>query len=231
MRLIVNGSHEQTRKALLELLGRHGIDLYFIEDFPEKTGLRIRPGDICIYLPESDQNPQGLAYTQKCERNTQSIAFSTDAGSSEKRIESIRITAFNSFDVFFGSKIVRFRSKKAKELFALCIDRRGSFVQAGEAIDKLWPDRPFDENAKQLYRRAVNSIVSTLSEYGIDDIFIKSRGQCCIDIGRIECDYYMFLASPVRYGSLFKGEYMKDYSWAESTAAMLLDMKTLSSGE
>ncbi len=144
-------------------------------------------------------------------------------GKTRKQIsdKKLRVSAFGRFEVFCGEEAVKFYSRKAKELFALCVDHAGKYVYTEEAADKLWPKHLYDENVKQLYRRAVNKIISTLSEYGAQDVFIKSRGACRIDKTRIECDYFKFLEEPEKNRTLFYGEYMFEYPWSEPTVANL----------
>ena len=45
---------------------------------------------------------------------------------------------FGRFDMFVDGRAVYFENAKAKELLALCVDRRGGIVTIEEAADKLW---------------------------------------------------------------------------------------------
>ncbi|MCQ4022967.1 MULTISPECIES: hypothetical protein [unclassified Ruminococcus] len=133
---------------------------------------------------------------------------------------------FGKFGVFCDGRAVKFKSNKAKELFALCADHCGAEVTIGEASDKLWGERPYDDKVKALYRKAVMNIRRTLEEYDIQNVFLVKRGSCGINPNNISCDYYKFRRSPIANIELYNGEYLSDYSWAEERAAMLHFQKT-----
>lgn len=62
---------------------------------------------------------------------------------------------FGRFDMFVDGEAVYFANTKAKELLALCVDRKGGSVTIEEAVDKLWEGRAYDNRVKNLYRKAV----------------------------------------------------------------------------
>lgn len=130
---------------------------------------------------------------------------------------NVQIRMFGRFQVFAGKKPVPFSNAKSKELLALCVDHRGSRVTMEEAIDKLWPERIYDEKVKRLYRKAVGALQETLEEYGIEDIFVSSRGGCQVTMERISSDLTECLADRVRNRFLLQEQYLYEYSWAEGT--------------
>ena len=67
----------------------------------------------------------------------------------------IAVRTFGRFDVFAAGRPICFKNAKSKELLALCVDRRGGEVMMDEAIDMLWPERPYDDRVKKLYRKSV----------------------------------------------------------------------------
>ena len=136
--------------------------------------------------------------------------------------KKVYVRTFGRFDVFVDGVPIDFHNAKAKELFALCIDRVGGNVSMCEAIDKLWPERNYDEKVKKLYRKAVMSIKKALSESGVREIFDTSRANTHIMYDMIDCDYFKLLENPEKYRMFFQGEYMFDYSWAEGTLAKII---------
>ena len=56
---------------------------------------------------------------------------------SKRQKKRVQIRTFGRFDVFIDEKVVIFKNTKAKELLALCVDRKGGNVSLEEAIDKL----------------------------------------------------------------------------------------------
>lgn len=141
---------------------------------------------------------------------------------SHRQKKQVVIRTFGRFDVFMNDKLIKFTNAKSKELLALCVDRMGGEVSMEEAIDKLWPDKNYDNRVKALYRKAVIGIHHTIAEQGMPGIFYNRRGSCCLVDREVECDYYLLLKNRDAYRELYQGEYMFEYSWAEETNALLL---------
>lgn len=139
------------------------------------------------------------------------------------RRQKKRITArtFGRFDLFIDDKLVFFTNSKAKELLALCVDRRGGMVTMEEAVDKLWEDRSYDSRVKNLYRKAVMYLKHYFHEKGMDHVFLTMRGACSIDAGSIDCDLYDLLEGKKEAEQKWwiREAYMEEYSWAEEMSA------------
>lgn len=141
---------------------------------------------------------------------------------SKRLNKKIRIQMFGRFDVFVDDEVLHFQNKKSKELLALCMDHKGGMVSMEEVIDKLWPERLYDEKVKRLYRKAVICVQEVLDKAGIGQIFINKRGKCHVVTSGIECDYYTYLENPAENVDLFQEEYLFDYEWGEETLAQLM---------
>ncbi len=139
----------------------------------------------------------------------------------ENRTVSIR--TFGYFDVFVGDTPIAFRNKKSKELFALLVDRKGGYVTSEEAISFLWEDEPTNTLTLSRYRKVALRLKSTLEEYGISDIVEAVDGKRRIVLDRIECDLYNYLSGKEEYAQLFKGSYLTNYSWGETTLGELVN--------
>lgn len=184
-----------------------------------------------IFLTGNDDNQSVEVYKNRCDYFMKKPynKAETDACMERFRLLSPRlkrkiyVRTFGRFDVFIDGTPLDFHNAKAKELFALCVDRVGGNVSMCEAIDKLWPERDYDEKVKKLYRKAVLSIKKTLYENGVRDVFDTSRAIAYIKYDTIDCDYFKLLENPEKYHSLFQGEYMFDYSWAEGTLAKIIN--------
>ncbi len=137
----------------------------------------------------------------------------------KRQKKQVQVRTFGRFDLFINEQPVTFSNTKAKELFAICIDRKGGIVKMEEAIEKLWEDSPISENIKARYRKAVAYLNALFLEYRIPNVFVSGYGSCHIVKENISCDYYEFLEAEEK--PLFFGEYMYEYSWAEETAAMI----------
>ena len=65
----------------------------------------------------------------------------------------IVIRTFGYFDIFVDGETIPFSCKKAKELLALLVDRRGGFVTTGDAISYLWEDECTEKRIKDINPR------------------------------------------------------------------------------
>lgn len=138
----------------------------------------------------------------------------------EKRTVSIR--TFGYFDVFVGEHPIAFRNKKAKELFALLVDRKGGYVTSEEAISFLWEDEAATALTLSRYRKVALRLKNTLEEYGISDVVEVVDGKRRIVLEKVNCDLYQYLSGKEEYAQLFKGSYLTNYSWGETTLGELL---------
>lgn len=142
---------------------------------------------------------------------------------------NVFIRTFGRFDVFVDNKLVVFKRAKAKELLALLVDRQGGIVSMQYAIDKLWPERAYDETTKQMYRDAISRLRQTLKDCGCKNLVKFERGASYIELDKFDCDFYRLLSKDREAISEYNGEYMFDYDWSEHTQAVieckLIDLK------
>ena len=193
---------------------------------------QIHQSGAVVYLIGDDEKQSVLVYQYKCDGFIHIREFDDDIDFCmskfallSKRRKHIYAVTFGRFDIFVDDIVVNFRSVKSKELLAICIDRQGGEVTMDEAVDKLWPERCYDEKVKRLYRKAVMMLNKIFDDMGIPDAFVTRRGSCCIRKDRFECDYFRFCEDTYKYFDLFNDEYMFDYTWAESTLVNLLEIK------
>lgn len=134
----------------------------------------------------------------------------------------LTVRAFGDFEVFYKGKPVQFHMAKTKELFAYLVDRRGA-VMSNRAISAvLWEDDfgGFGHRIshESYFKKIRRDLRNTLDSIGCGDVLIQEYGSLGIYPNAIDCDYYHFLESD---SSLYRGEYMSQYSWSEMTHAML----------
>lgn len=145
-----------------------------------------------------------------------------DLGAGEKTEgPSVFIRTFGYFDVFVDDRPIAFRIQKAKELFALLVDRRGGYVTSDEAISYLWPEEPSSPVTLARYRKVALRLKSILEEYGISQVVEAVDGKRRIAADLVQCDLYDYLSGKPEYAQLFKGSYLSNYSWAEITLGEL----------
>ena len=134
---------------------------------------------------------------------------------------TVTIRTFGYFDVFVGDKPIAFRNKKSKELLALLVDRRGGYVTSEEAIGFLWEDEPASTVTMSRYRKVALRLKNTLEEYGIPDIVEAVDGKRRIVMEKVQCDLYQYCSGKEEYAGLFRGSYLTNYSWGETTLGEL----------
>lgn len=125
------------------------------------------------------------------------------------------------FELFVDDCLVPISKKKVKELLALLVDFAGCSLTSEQAINYLWEDRLLDDGVKALMRMTAKRLRDFLSQEKIDYILIEENGVRAIDIRYVQCDYYQILNGNEEVMKKYCGEYMTEYSWAETTNARL----------
>lgn len=141
---------------------------------------------------------------------------------------NIKVHTFGNFGVYVNGTLLTFEREKAKELLAYLVDRHGAPVSTEQIAMVLWEDEPYDRKLKNRTTNVISSLRNTLREANVEEILIKSWNSLALDISKIKCDAYEFEeGNPVAINS-FHGEYMINYSWAETTLghyAMIEDQR------
>ena len=65
-------------------------------------------------------------------------------------------------------------------------------------------------------RNLISDIRKTLRGCGAEDVLVGKRNQYAVDPTKLDCDYYRYLEGDEQAVNAYLGEYMKQYSWAES---------------
>ena len=140
-----------------------------------------------------------------------------------ENLPRISIRTFGYFDVFINDKPIAFRNKKAKELLALLVDRRGGYVTSEEAIGYLWENEPANSVTLARYRKEALRLKNALEEHGIGHIMESVDGKRRIIPEAFDCDLYDYLSGKEEYAGLFKGCYLSNYPWGEITLGQLVN--------
>lgn len=144
-------------------------------------------------------------------------AIDRAAGRMRSEHRDFEIRCFPCFDVLVDGEPLVFHSKRAKELLAYLVHHRGSWVSVGTLVYDLFGD--VDERAsKSHYRVILSRLRQDLAQAGMTDIIKTGYGKIRVDIRTEYCDYYRYLRG---HNSLFNGEYLQEYSWAEIEAARM----------
>jgi len=140
----------------------------------------------------------------------------------EKTKKRVAVQTFGYLNVIIDGKPIVFEHEKARELFALLIDRRGKWVSASEIISCLWESEPVNEYTQGRCRKAVYYLRRTLADCGMEYVLESaSKGYRRIRTEMIDCDLYRYLDGEQAARNEFRGAYLTEYSWAEETLAEL----------
>ena len=108
-----------------------------------------------------------------------------------------------------------------KELFAYLIDRNGAGVTVAEIGVALW-DNDEEQRNQNYIHQLFHDLRQTLEAVGMEDVFERTGYYYSVNPQKIECDYFDY----VNHGKPeFLGEYMSQYSWAETTCGLLWKQK------
>lgn len=139
----------------------------------------------------------------------------------------VRIQTFGNFEVFVGEQLLYFQRRKAKELLAYLVDRKGAGITTAEAGAVLFEDQEYGIKLTNNIQQVIHSMMKTLREHDVEDIIIKKRNYMALDVNKVSCDFYGFLEMDPTAVNSYCGEYMSNYSWAETTLAELENREKL----
>ena len=89
----------------------------------------------------------------------------------------------------------------------------------------MWEDELLSPVLLARYRKVALRLKNTLQEYGIMDVIETVDGKRRIVPERVQCDLFDYLSGKEEYRQLFKGSYLNNYSWAETTLGELVQSK------
>ena len=135
----------------------------------------------------------------------------------------LKIQCFGDFEVWCGGAPVHFGRSKTKMLLAFLIDRNGAMCDTGQILCALWPEEPDSVSRRNQVRVFVSDLQTTLTKAGVGDALIRGHGQIGINKALVDCDYYDYLQGKPEAARQFKGEYMRQYSFGETTLARLTE--------
>ena len=136
-----------------------------------------------------------------------------------KMVEKLlTVKCFGNFEVLYRGETLPFKRKKAKELFAVLIDRKGAGMTAKQLCAILFPDDTDDNKNASYLRQLVLDLRNALKTVRAEAVLQHDTPFYRVDPNLIRCDYLSFLETGKPD---FCGEYMTQYSWAEETCAML----------
>ena len=134
----------------------------------------------------------------------------------------IVIQTFGPFSVLVAGRPLVFSSEKARELFALLVQKQGQILTAQEALDCIWDGREYDKGSNSVFRVTMMRLKDILEDAGVGSLLQSSSRGKYLDTSQYKCDLNDFLAGDPAAIQRFNGEYLSEYSWGEETLALLL---------
>ena len=135
----------------------------------------------------------------------------------EKKNYLLYFRCFGAFEVFNqNGDVVCFERKKSKELLAYLLYKQGTRCTNQELHEILFEEKTYESDVEQrMYQTVVSSLTATLKAIGAESVLQRSYGTIKLDITKVACDWYEYLVNKEDAFLNYKGEFMKQYSWAE----------------
>ena len=131
------------------------------------------------------------------------------------------VQTFGNFEVYVKGTPVKFDRKKAKELLAYLVDKRGTSVVRAELASIFWEDELYNHSKQKQLDVYIQSLKKTLKEYNIQSILEIEKGELRVNPMTFSCDYYDLLDDKKEAMQKYCDNYMNAYSWSENTKAYL----------
>lgn len=129
--------------------------------------------------------------------------------------KKLDVKCFGNFEVFVDGKTVRFSRQKGKELLAYLVCLRGASATRGEICANLFEENNEKKSFEHL-KKAVQSLKKDLSKYKLEEALVHSRNAYLVNTDLIACDYYDYLERKPEAQNSYRGEFINQYSWAET---------------
>lgn len=100
---------------------------------------------------------------------------------------SLNIYCFGELHVYFDDKPLRFKTAKAKELFAFLTANMGKYVHRDIIIEKIWPEHDY-KNAKTYLHTSLSHLRKTLSGLGFSDAIRFLNQSYCLLLDSVYVD-------------------------------------------
>ncbi|MDO4468152.1 MAG: hypothetical protein Q4C49_14315 [Bacillota bacterium] len=125
------------------------------------------------------------------------------------------IRCFGNFDLLLQGKSITFPRKKAQDVLAYLVFKKGDLVTVDELQDIIFGERS-DKNRKYVYVLKFECS-KVLESHGISGVLEVVGNRFRINKDAIECDYYQYLEGNEE---LYQGEFMKQFNWAKELPLM-----------
>lgn len=136
---------------------------------------------------------------------------------------SVFVQTFGKFELLVDDKEVSFGRDKSKEMLAYLVDKKGKSATRKELAEVLFEKEDYSRNTQNYMSKIIKELVQTLEKAGAEKILKRGINSYSVDVNAFDCDLYDYeseTAGPEEINR-FRGEYIRQYSWAEVTLARL----------
>lgn len=120
------------------------------------------------------------------------------------------IRCYGQFELFVQKKSIPFPRKKAKEILAYLVYKKGELVSVEELQKNIFVETN-EKNRRYVYVLKYDCY-KVLKAHGIERILETVGNRFRVNTEAFSCDYYEYLQGKT---SLYQGEFMKQFSWAQ----------------
>ena len=135
----------------------------------------------------------------------------------------IYVKTFGKFELIVNGQEVSFGRAKSKEMLAYLVDKQGKNATRKELAEVLLERDEYSRMTQNYLSKIVKELVTVLERVGAEKMLKRGLNSYSVDVDAFECDLYNYEKNNAIPNELnkFKGEYMKQYSWAEMTLGRL----------
>ena len=150
-----------------------------------------------------------------------------DTWKGEKLPSRVIIRSFGRLRVILpDGQELRWRTRKAQELFAYLFHRDGALVERERLMDILWPQSA-PTNATSLLHTSLYNIRKSLAPYGLDQLLLREKKGYRMDMKLVDSDRKRLEAASAgewketNLSELYEGPYLEDIEapWTEDSRA------------
>lgn len=226
----------QTATEALDFARKSSIDVAFLDvSLPQITGIevakelrKIDPELLIVFVTAYDDyvwdfnNIGGDYYILKpYTSETLEMAMERLRLLSVRKQKDLYLQMFGRFMILQKGKPLPI-SGKAKEILALVATKRGKEISNEEIYSTIWEFRPYGNYEMTVYYNALRRLKKFLNKHGISDLLISTQRGQMINVSVFDCDYYAWTDKDLNSRDRFEGEFLSEYSWAESILANIL---------
>ena len=134
----------------------------------------------------------------------------------DNTLKRLKVKCFGNFEVFIDGKPMSFKRQREKEMLAYLICLKGASASRNEICAALFEESAAPEKAILNFKTIFSSLKKDLTRQGFENILIHNSNSYSVDTNLLECDYYDYLTGTASDADSYHGEFMNQYSWAET---------------